>query len=175
MLNSRRLAGLLCVLLVLASWLCPQSIWAQEAAPDAAAEGDAADGAAGATIDPANARLFDDFMHYILVARPELAASVGQSLLDATNEEKLLDIVEASDFADRYRGILDPALKTETVAGVAREVSDRIDAARIARARDESRILADIRQLAQGGRPAAAATGSRDRVLLSTCANFPRV
>src|SRR5690606_15661084 len=45
-------------------------------------------------------KLWDDFNHYVLIARPELAHAAGQALLNQVNDDQLLDIVEASDFAD---------------------------------------------------------------------------
>lgn len=103
------------------------------------------------------ARLWEDFTHYVLVVNEKLAVGSAQALLQAADEQKLLDIVEASSHRDDYQRILDRAAKTESLRDLALQVGKKIEDARLARARDAKRIAADIQQLASGGRPQQAA------------------
>lgn len=95
-------------------------------------------------------KLWDDFNHYVLIARPELAHAAGQALLNQVNDDQLLDIVEASDFADWLDRVKVRADGMPTVAETAAELARRIQAARIARARDVQRIKDDIERLGRG-------------------------
>lgn len=99
------------------------------------------------------AALWDDFNHYVLIARPELAQAAGAALLNQVDDEQLLDIVEASTYADKYQTTLLRAGKIETLSDIASELTRRIQAGRLARARDPERILEDIKLLAEGARP----------------------
>src|SRR5690606_26546890 len=96
---------------------------------------------------------WDDFNHYVLIARPDLAQAAATKLLNETDNEQLLDIVEASPYADKYQTTLLRASKIETLADISEELSQRIQAGRLARARDPKRILEDIKLLAEGARP----------------------
>lgn len=101
--------------------------------------------------------LWDDFNHYVLVARPDLASASGQKLLDSTTPEELLDVVEQSDFAN-YLQALDRAAQIEEAQAVAKLLLEDLRTAAMNRARDKARIANDIKQLAAGRRPAAEAT-----------------
>ena len=100
--------------------------------------------------DPAS--LWADFNHYTLVARPDLAKAAGQTLLQQVDEQKLLDLVEASDYADRYQDILAQAERIKSLKSVAQKLDDEIQAARVSRARDPKRIASNIALLDQGER-----------------------
>lgn len=96
--------------------------------------------------------LWADFNHYVLIARPDLARDSGQKLLKTAVQSELLDAVEASDYRDPAQ-MFDRAERVETVRDVARQLRDRIQAARIERSREPERIRADIQLLAEGQRP----------------------
>lgn len=101
--------------------------------------------------------LWDDFNHYVLIARPDLAAASGQALLEQADAATLLDVVEASDFPD-YLKALDRAAQIETVKPVADELLETLRQAAMDRSRDPKRIANDIALLAEGRRPASEAT-----------------
>jgi len=103
------------------------------------------------------ASLWSDFNHYVLIARPDLAANAGQALLDRTNPGQLLDIVEASDYTD-YSRTLDRASRMEGVSELAATVAETIERARIERSRDPQRIERNIDLLDEGERPRINAT-----------------
>lgn len=102
------------------------------------------------TQDPA--QLWEDFNHYVLIARPDLAKAAGESLLKQVDNAQLLDIVEASDYTD-YERTLIRAGKVEQLQDVAGQLERRIQQARIERSRDEDRIRRDIELLDEGQRP----------------------
>lgn len=101
--------------------------------------------------------LWDDFNHYVLIARPDLAVATGEKLLQQADAATLLDVVEASDFPD-YLKALDRAAGVQEVQPVADKLLNELRQAAIERSRDKQRIAADIKQLAEGRRPAAEAT-----------------
>ncbi len=95
--------------------------------------------------------LWSDFNHYVRIARPDLASAAGGALLAAVDDEQLLDVVEASDYKD-YQRTLTRAARIDTLKDIAAEFEQRIQAARIARAKDPKRIMRDIQLLAEGAR-----------------------
>jgi hypothetical protein len=97
-------------------------------------------------------QLWADFNHYTLVARPDLANDAGQALLDAVDQQQLLQIVEGSEYADKYRDVLDRAQQNDTTEQTANQLAARIRQARIANARDEQRIARNIELLSEGSR-----------------------
>ena len=94
-------------------------------------------------------QLWNDFNHYVLIARPDLAASSGRALLQQTDPGELLDVVEAGDY-EKYEQTLDQAGDMDGVGDVAGELGSAINRARLERARDPERIRADIERLAEG-------------------------
>ncbi len=100
---------------------------------------------------PTPEQLWSDFAHYVLIARPTLAADAGQALLDA-DAGALLDAVEASDHA-QPGNIFDRASGMEQLSGVAAQVQQKLESARLDRSRDEQRITDNIELLDDGTRP----------------------
>lgn len=103
------------------------------------------------TGDRSPQQLWNDFNHYVLIARPDLAASSGQALLQRTEPSQLLDIVEASDYED-YDQTLDRATRVPELSAVAVRLTEAIAQARLERARDPQRIESDIDRLDDGQR-----------------------
>jgi len=95
---------------------------------------------------------WEDFVHYVQIAKPDLALAHGQWLLDQAPEAELLDAVEASRVAGTYEQILARAQNTETTRELAVKLTKKIQDARFKRARDPERIKQDIQRLAQGER-----------------------
>lgn len=98
--------------------------------------------------DPA--KLWGDFNHYVLIARPELALGIGNALL-SVEDQQLLDIVEASTYTN-YETTLFRASKIDTLKEVSEQLQGKIHAARLARSREPARIEADILKLSEGER-----------------------
>ncbi len=101
-------------------------------------------------VDPAS--LWEDFNHYTIIARPELARDAARALLDEVDNTQLLDVIESSDYTD-YEANLIRAHKIELLGKVASELERRIQEARIERSRDSDRMIRDIQQLGEGKRP----------------------
>lgn len=91
------------------------------------------------------AQLWEDFNHYVLVARPELAAAAGEALL-AADPDAILDAVEASTYSN-WPAILDRAKNMEGVRDAATRLEQTIQQARIGRSREQQRILDAIDRL----------------------------
>jgi len=94
---------------------------------------------------------WEDFNHYVLIARPDLAQGLGEQLLNA-DDEVLLDVVEASSYAETYESTLGRASKLETLKDIAKGLEKKIQSARIKRSREPARIEDDIEKLGQGSR-----------------------
>ncbi len=99
--------------------------------------------------DPAS--LWADFNHYVRIARPDLAHAAATALMQAVDDQTLLDTVEAGQYQD-YDQTLLRASRVESIKDTAKELEERIQAARVARSREVARILDDIQRLAQGQR-----------------------
>ncbi|MCC7205259.1 MAG: hypothetical protein IT441_09275 [Phycisphaeraceae bacterium] len=100
---------------------------------------------------PDVAQLWDDFNHYVLVARPELAAAAAEALVKLDQPDVLLDAVEAGRFTD-YQGVLARAVKVESLRPAAMALDAYLNKAILARARDPQRLRDAVMRLAQGSR-----------------------
>jgi len=102
--------------------------------------------------------LWEDFNHYVLIAKPDLALASGQALLNQVDNQALLATVETSKRKE-WANVLARATKMgeadgeyELLIDVAKELGSRIQAARIELSRDTERIRSDIQLLAEGQR-----------------------
>ncbi|MEM8738634.1 MAG: hypothetical protein AAGG38_09180 [Planctomycetota bacterium] len=95
-------------------------------------------------------QLWDDYTHYVQIARPELAAEAVSGLA-AVQPGTLLDAVEASRFPDPTR-IFQRAAGMESIAQASAEIQDKIQQARLERSREPQRIANNIQRLNQGQR-----------------------
>ena len=93
--------------------------------------------------------LWSDFNHYVLIARPELAAASGEALLQRTDPQQLLDVVEQGEY-DNWRQTLEQAAGAEETQPVARQLESVIAEARLERAKNPERIRRNIERLAAG-------------------------
>ena len=96
-------------------------------------------------------QLWSDFNHYVLIARPDLAASSAEALLQRSEPGELLDAVEASEY-DNYRSTLEQATQMAGVEEAAQRIVNELAEARLERARDPQRIRDSIERLAEGQR-----------------------
>lgn len=92
---------------------------------------------------------WNDFMHYGLIARPELAAADGKALLEMQlDAQALLRVVEASRYDDRYPDDLATFRNMGgELAKTAADVADAVESARRGVARDPERIRESIEKL----------------------------
>ncbi len=106
--------------------------------------------------DPA--ALWEDFNHYVLIAKPDLALATGQTLLDQADNQTLLATVESSD-RKAWQNVLARASKMgaadpqhASLVDIAKQLDQRIQAARVELSRNADRIQSDIALLAEGQR-----------------------
>lgn len=99
---------------------------------------------------------WEDFNHYVLIARPDLAAGQAQALLSA-DAQQLLDVIEAGAYKD-IRFVIERAQKFESLAPSAKQLGQMIDAALLSRMRDPGRIESAIGRLGEGERARLNAT-----------------
>ncbi|MEM9751862.1 MAG: HEAT repeat domain-containing protein [Planctomycetota bacterium] len=96
-------------------------------------------------------QLWSDFAHYVLIARPQLAADAATALLE-TEAGSILDAVEASDYRSPA-SLFERASGMDGVSGLADQLQAKIESARLDRSRDEQRIADNIQLLDDGARP----------------------
>ncbi len=108
--------------------------------------------------DQTPAILWEDFNHYVLIAKPDLALASGQALLEQADNQTLLATVETSD-RKAWVNVLARATKMgeadekyADLVSVSKDLDSRIQAARVELSRDPDRIMSDIELLAQGQR-----------------------
>lgn len=94
--------------------------------------------------------LWEDFNHYVLIARPDLADDLAKQLLKV-NSDQLIDAVEQSTYTD-FEKTLFRAQKIQGLKDVASQLEDKLQKALIKRSRDPKRIKADIERLGEGTR-----------------------
>ncbi len=102
------------------------------------------------------AQLWSDFAHYVLIARPQLAADAGEALL-GVDPGVLLDTVEASRHSSTGN-LFDRASGMDGVRGVAAQLRSKLESARLDRSRDPERIQKNIDLLDDGQRAYVNAT-----------------
>ncbi|MBL4701021.1 MAG: hypothetical protein JKX85_07170 [Phycisphaeraceae bacterium] len=95
-------------------------------------------------------QLWEDFNHYVLIARPDLAEDLGKKLLKA-NSDRLIDAVEVSTYTD-FEKTLFRAQKIQGLKKVSSNLEAKLQKALVKRSRDPKRIKADIIKLGQGTR-----------------------
>ena len=104
------------------------------------------------------AELWEDFLHYVRIARPDLAQNAADALMGVVSDQELLDIIENSPRASQAYPTLDLAEKIESLKPTAIKIRQRIENANIQRARDPGEIRKNILALMQGRRARINAT-----------------
>lgn len=95
-------------------------------------------------------QLWEDFNHYVLIARPDLAEDLGKQLLKV-NPDQLIDAVESSTYSD-FEKTLFRAQKIQGLKDLANDLEEKLQKALVKRSRDPKRIKADIQRLGEGTR-----------------------
>lgn len=94
--------------------------------------------------------LWEDFNHYVLIARPDLAEDIGKRLLKV-KPGSLVDAVEASTYKN-FEKTLYRAQKIQGLKKLAGDLEAKLHQALIVRSKDPKRIKTDIEKLGQGTR-----------------------
>lgn len=104
--------------------------------------------------DATPADLWRQFSHYTLIGRVDMASKAADGLLaDGVEGGALLDGIEST--ATRYHQvekILEQASHTDGLAEHGKKLADKIQNARMARAKEPARIIEDISRLGDGAR-----------------------
>ena len=140
--SSRRLSTrmgwspmLVCVLAAVAGGVHGVSL-AQEGAPAAAASAEGK--------RPDNATLLGDFMHYVRIAKYDLANAFGQELLSkGLKNPELVELVEAGDVA-RFEETVQRALRVPEVESTAAALVKNYEQGKLERARNPDQIKKNI-------------------------------
>ncbi len=103
-------------------------------APELFAQSDTPD------VDASLLRDWDDFMHYSLIGKWELARKHGQALIDSNpNPVSVLELAESSRYSDSYRSLT--LLKQDSpLRDIADEILKLVEAGRFQRRTDRDRI-----------------------------------
>jgi len=105
----------------------------------------------GQAAGDALAQAWEDFAHYVQVAQVELANANGQVLLNSDGQA-LLTAVEASRHAKNADRIIDRAMRTEQLKDIGEGLYQKLQTAKLQRAREPQRIIDDINRLGTGER-----------------------
>lgn len=98
-----------------------------------------------------NDELLDDFVHYVLIAKPDLAEDNGRALLDSgiTSVELANIIDEGLVEQERFDRALDLAYRIPELEDIAGELAIRVEAGRLEQAREARRISEAIQMLVE--------------------------
>lgn len=92
--------------------------------------------------------LMKDFLHYVRIAKPELAAASGQALLDSSiTDEQLALLVADNDLEDKLISVLRRGRRMPGVETIVSEMETRVEDGRIGLARDSKRIAESVQML----------------------------
>lgn len=96
-------------------------------------------------------KLWEDFNHYVLVARPDLADAAAKKLL-TQSDDNLLGAVESVDSPDNLSPLWARAAGMALLRDSAQALEDKIQSARVAKSREVDRIAVDIDNLGKDRR-----------------------
>ena len=99
--------------------------------------------------DADQSKLLEMFVHYVLIAKPELAEANGKALLDSgITDAELATLVDESNFQDRFdRAISRGWNMSDGVSDLARTIHTRVEQGRHDLARNPDRITESIKML----------------------------
>ena len=121
----------------------PSVLTQDEAAPEASAAVSAADTAA-------LKKHVDDFIHYILIGKVDLAQAAGEAVLaGSTSDADLATLVDDNDLADRLSKAISRSRAMGGVSDLATKIEDRVEDGRKALARNPQRIAESITMLSK--------------------------
>ncbi len=95
--------------------------------------------------------LLRDFIHFVKIARYDIAADLGRQLLDeALTPEAFVDLVEGSREHDRFEDAVAAAMRVPILEPVAAEMDSMFRDGKLARARNPQEIARNIELLTGG-------------------------
>ena len=104
----------------------------------------------GSTQDSAKdpAALLKDFLHYVRIAKPDLAEAAGNALLDSgVSDEELATIVAEDDLEEKLISVLRRGRRMPGVSDLIAAIETKVEDGRIALARDPERIRESVAML----------------------------
>lgn len=102
---------------------------------------------------PTDAQLLEDFIHYVLIGRVDLADSSARALLDSgISDQDLYRLVDELELREKLDDQLIRAQRIDALAGVAAELENRIISGRLSLSRDPSEIERSINNLVASAR-----------------------
>ena len=114
-----------------------------------------ASSAVGGTISSAQdaeakdpAKLVEDFLHYVLIAKPDLAEATGQALFDSgITDEQLADIVSERDLDEKVNRALQRGRGMAGVGSMVTKFERRLEDGRLSLSRNQDRIREAVQML----------------------------
>ena len=109
---------------------------------------DAASGPVVLRQDADQARMVDDFLHYVLIAKPDLAEATGRSLFDSgITDAQLADVVRSEGLGEKVERALSRGRGMAGVGPMVTRFEDALEQGRLDLARDQDRIADAIKML----------------------------
>ncbi len=103
--------------------------------------------------EPTSADLVNDFIHYVMIARTDLAHGSARALLDSgISQADLYRLIDSEIDEDRFENALQRALRINAIASIAGELEMAVRGGRQDVARDPDEIKRNIQLLLQGAR-----------------------
>lgn len=104
--------------------------------------------AAPAVQDADRTRMVDDFLHYVLIAKPDLAEAAGRTLFDSgVTDAELADIVREGQLTDKVERALSRGRGMAEVGPMVMRFETSLEQGRLDLARDQDRIREAIDML----------------------------
>ncbi|MBX3386642.1 MAG: hypothetical protein KF768_08740 [Phycisphaeraceae bacterium] len=133
----------------MASFALPLALFSLAGMPASAQTRTGAAETRGTTSQPTPGQLLEDFLHYVLIDRPDVAAATGQSLLDLNvDPAEFVRIVEQSRGGlDRFNRAVIRAQSRRELEPTASAILKTYENGKLAVARDPESIAKNIRDL----------------------------
>lgn len=97
---------------------------------------------------PDSKELLGDFVHFVLIDNAEVAAGLGQELLDREmSDADFVKLVESTGDVARFENVATRAMRMEALQPVASQMLKRFESGQLARARDPEQVAANIKAL----------------------------
>ena len=110
-------------------------------------------------------QLLKDFIHFVKIARFDVAADLGQQLLDmGMDDESFVDLVEQSRELSRFEEAVAAGLRVPVLEPIAAQLDSAFHSGKLARARNPVEVARNIALLTQGLRARSLA---RERLIIA--------
>jgi len=137
------------LLAVGATLVLSTSVFAQSSISGSGGSGAApAPATTGENAGASSKRLLEDFLHYVRIARPDLAASNARSLFESgVSDAELAILVDDNDLGERVEGTLRVGRGMDGVADLVAEFETRLEKGRRDLGRDSARVKEAVQML----------------------------